>query len=186
MPSLGTERAEWTSLALMNRKIAIFLALSIATLGAGCVGTGPNTQRGAVGGAALGGLAGAVIGNNSGSHNGASGALIGAIAGGIAGGTLGNSVDQQNGTIYRSEADATSSVVVAGAPAYPAAPAPDVVTVQPSPYAVWIGGYWVYTSSGYAWVRGHWEMPPPNSRFFVAPHWRHRRGGYVYIRGYWH
>jgi len=171
---------------LMNRKIAIFLALTLSALGGGCVGTGPNTQRGAVGGAALGGLAGAIIGNNSGSHNGASGALIGALAGGIAGGTLGNSVDQQNGTIYRSEADATTDVVVAGAPAAPAPPVADVFTVQPNPSAVWIGGYWMYTTGGYAWVRGHWEVPPPACRVYVAPHWRHRRGGYVYIRGYWH
>jgi hypothetical protein len=169
----------------MNSKITIFLALALSALGSGCVGTGPNTQRGAVGGAALGALAGGIIGNNSGSHNGASGALIGAIAGGIAGGTLGNSVDQQNGTIYRSEADATTNVMVADPPPLPAPPV-EVVTGQPGPAAVWVGGYWVYTTGGYAWARGRWEVPPPYCRAYITPHWRHRRGGYVYVRGYWH
>ena len=173
-------------MVVMNKNATIFLALALATLGGGCVGTGPNTQNGAVAGGALGALTGAIIGNNSGSHNGASGALIGGIAGAIAGGTLGNSVDQRNGTIYRSEADATTNVVVDGPPAPPAPPAVDVVTVQPSPAAIWISGYWMYTGGGYAWVRGHWEVPPPACRVYVAPHWRHRRQGYVYVRGYWH
>jgi hypothetical protein len=157
----------------MNRKIAIFLTLTLSALGSGCVGTGPNTQQGAV------------IGNNSGSHNGASGALVGALAGGVAGGTLGNSVDQQNGTIYRSEAEATTDVVVNNPPLPPALPS-EVITVQPEPATVWVGGHWIYTTGGYAWARGHWEVPPPNCRAYVAPHWRHRRGGYVYVHGYWH
>lgn len=168
----------------MKNRAIVLLAAAVSTLLSGCVGTGPNTQRGAVGGATLGAVVGGIVGNNSRSHDTVGGMLIGAAAGAVAGGTLGNSVDQQAGTIYHSEAEATTNVVVSQPPPPPSPPA-EVVTVQPAPAAVWIGGYWVYTGVRYGWVPGHWEVPPPRCRAFVAPHWRHRRGGYVYIQGYW-
>ncbi|MDD2763514.1 MAG: YMGG-like glycine zipper-containing protein [Opitutaceae bacterium] len=168
----------------MNSKITLLLAAALSTLGNGCVGTGPNTQQGAVGGAAVGAVAGGIIGNNSRSHDTVGGALIGALAGAIAGGTIGNSLDHQRGTIYRSEAEATTDVVV-DEPPPPPAPPTEVVTVQPGPAAIWVGGYWVYTGYRYEWVRGHWEVPPPHCRSFVTPHWGRRRGNYVYIQGYW-
>src|SRR5438874_848117 len=90
---------------------AYALALIVTLASAGCVGTGPNTQRGAVGGAALGGLAGAIIGNNSGSGNALGGAAIGAAAGALAGGTLGNAADNERGTLYHSEDEAATNVV---------------------------------------------------------------------------
>src|SRR5262245_57938420 len=93
--------------AVQTSKIFLPDAMALALLG-GCAGTGPNTQRGAVGGAALGALAGAIIGNNSGSHNGAAGAAIGAVAGGLAGGTIGNSIDNERGTTYTSSSQATT------------------------------------------------------------------------------
>src|ERR1035438_10303896 len=93
----------------MNLKPILTIALA-AILCTGCVGTGPNTQNGAVTGGALGALAGAIIGNNSGGRNALGGAAIGAVAGAIAGGAIGNSVDHQQGTIYRSEYEATSNV----------------------------------------------------------------------------
>jgi len=168
----------------VNSKITLLLAATLSALCSGCVGTGPNTQQGAVGGAAVGALAGGIIGNNSRSHDAFGGAVIGAIAGAIAGGAIGNSLDHQRGTIYRSEVDATTDVTVNEPPPMPAPPV-EVVTVQPEPAAVWVGGYWIYTSRGYECVRGHWEVPPPRCRAFVAPHWGRRRGNYVYIRGYW-
>ena len=80
---------------------ALFLSsLALTTLLAGCAGTGPNTQQGAVTGGALGALAGAIIGNNSRGGNALGGALIGGAVGAIAGGTIGNSIDHQRGTIY--------------------------------------------------------------------------------------
>ena len=150
----------------------------------GCVGTGPNTQRGAVTGGALGALAGAIIGNNSRSHDAVGGAVLGGVAGAIAGGTLGNAADQQNGTIYTSEAAATSDVVVASPPPPPSPPA-EVIVEQPAPDMVWIAGCWVFSPRGYVWAPGHWERPPPYHRHYVGPHWQRRRSGYVYIRGYW-
>ena len=79
----------------MNKAIIPLIALLLT----GCVGTGPNTQRGAVTGGALGAITGAVIGNNT--HAGVGqGALIGGLVGALAGGTLGNAQDHEQGTIY--------------------------------------------------------------------------------------
>ncbi len=170
---------------------AITVSLVLATLCAGCAGTGPNTQRGAVGGAALGALAGGIIGNNHGSHNTWSGAAIGAAAGGLAGAAIGNANDQERGTVYgQSQYDTRQQVYtqpapVAAAPTY-AQPAPvydqssaevvvvqpptmpppprEYVTVRPAREAVWVQGYYSYTGhrgNPYLWVPGHWEVPPP-------------------------
>jgi hypothetical protein len=167
----------------MNTK-SILAITTAAALCAGCVGTGPKTQNGAVAGGALGALAGAIIGNNSGGHNALGGAAIGAVAGAIAGGALGNSVDHQNGTIYRSEYEATTNVAAPSVPPAPPPPA-EVQTAQPTPSALWVYGYYDYDGYRYLWVPGHWEIPPPNAVAFVRPHWRYRGGSYVYIRGYW-
>ncbi len=170
---------------LMKTSQRLLPSLALASLLAGCVGTGPNTQQGVIGGAALGALTGAIIGNNSGSHNGASGAAIGALAGGIAGGTLGNSLDHQRGTLYTSESQATTQVVVAQPP--PAPPLrPDVVIARPASDTVWVQGYWTYDGYRYAWISGCWARPPHRRyQAYVPPHWMHRGGGYVYVQGYW-
>ncbi len=168
----------------MKTPQSLLLSLAIAMLGAGCVGTGPNTQQGAVGGAAAGAVAGAIIGNNSRSHDTAGGALIGGIVGALAGGAIGNSLDHQRGTIYTSEAQATTDYTVS-APPPPPAPPREVVVAQAAPETVWVGGYYIYESLGYAWVPGHWERPPSHHRAFVAPHWAPRGRSYVYVQGYW-
>ena len=161
----------------MNGKSAgvVFVLCTVLT---GCVGTGPNTQQGAVAGGALGALAGAIIGNNSGNHDGAAGALVGALAGAIAGGTLGNAADNQNGTIY--------GRALTAVPAYPAAaPAPEVVPVQPVSEAVWVPGYWNWNGYEYNWIAGFWAVPPPGFHVYVAGGWVFHRGGYFYRRPYW-
>lgn len=161
------------------------LVLTFTVLAAGCVGTGPNTQRGAVGGAALGALAGAIIGNNSGSGNGLAGAAIGGAVGAVAGGTMGNTVDHQQGTIYGSAQEAQTDIVVQQAPP-PPAPRVEVVTVRPGPSAVWIPGYWAYTRGGaYVWVGGRWTVPPPRRHHYHPAHWQRTPRGYVYVQGYW-
>jgi len=100
-------------------------------------------------------------------------------AGAIAGGTLGNAVDQQNGTIYRSEYEARRT----WRPAVPPQPPPpaEYQTAQPTPSAIWVYGYYDYDGYRYLWVPGHWEIPPPDAVAFVRPHWRLRGGTYVYI-----
>jgi hypothetical protein len=171
----------------METKLTFRLVLVLATLGAGgCVGSGPNTQQGAVTGGVLGAIAGAVIGNNRGSGNAASGAAIGAVAGGIAGGTLGNQADHRRGTIYRSEQEATTQEIYE-APSPPPPPRRErqVVYDRPSREAVWIDGHYEYDGRGYFWVDGYWEVPPPRYRHYVAPRWERRGNVHVYIRGYW-
>ena len=169
----------------MHKQTSSIAALGFLTLLSGCVGTGPNTQNGAVAGGAIGALTGAIIGNNSGGRNGLAGALIGGTVGAIAGGTIGNSVDHQNGTIYHSEGEATTTYVVEQPP--PAPPPPqEYVGPAPSPSALWISGYYYWNGQDYVWIQGHWECPPPGYGVYVRPHWVYRHGGYVYIRGYWH
>ncbi len=162
------------------------------TLGAllltGCVGTGPNTQQGAVAGGALGALAGAIIGNNSGSGNAASGALIGAAVGAVAGGTMGNAADHQRGTLYGNYDQAYASRVetVSAPPPMPVAPqVQEVVVAAPSSEAVWVPGYWSYRGRGYVWVSGHWEMPPPHHRSYVVGHWERRGHRTYWVESYW-
>lgn len=161
----------------MNHKLA-GSSLALCALLTGCVGTGPNTQQGAVAGGALGAVTGAIIGNNSGGRNGAAGALIGAIAGAIAGGTIGNSIDNQNGTIY-----GRPLAAVPAQPAYPVSP--DAMVPQPSPNAVWVPGYWEWTGAQYVWAPGYWAVPPAGCTVFVQGGWIFHGGGYYYRRPYW-
>ena len=157
--------------------LAVVLGLS------GCVGTGPNTQQGAVTGGALGALAGAIIGNNSGG-NGLAGAAIGATAGAIAGGTIGNSVDNERGTVYGAQRETVPTYQVPPPPpANP--PMADVVTPSPAANAVWIPGYWNFNGNGYVWMAGHWEIPPAGTHSYVAAHWENRGGSLAFVPAYW-
>ncbi len=170
----------------MKHSQSYILALTLSALFTGCVGTGPNTQQGAVAGGAAGAVAGAIIGNNSRGHNTAGGALVGGLIGAVAGGTIGNSLDQQRGTLYHTEAEARTRVVVAEPPP-PPPPEREVIVERPAPDAIWVRGYWAYTGEGrrYVWVAGHWEAPQPQYRTFVQPHWSRQGDGYVYVQGYW-
>ena len=162
------------------------LALSLLT---GCVGTGPNTQQGAVTGGALGAIAGAVIGHNSRGGDALGGAILGGTVGAIAGGTIGNSVDQQKGTLYAPppvERRVYRERATYGPPPPPSTPPmPDTVTPSPAPNALWVPGYWGYSEQGYYWVAGHWEIPPPNVQAYVVGHWEQQPRGYVFIPSYW-
>ncbi|HVS52737.1 MAG TPA: glycine zipper domain-containing protein [Opitutaceae bacterium] len=170
----------------MTPNKAFTLALALAGLCSGCVGTGPNTQQGAVLGAAGGALVGGIVGNNSRHGDTLGGALIGAAAAGVAGGVIGNSVDQQRGTVYTTPA-ANTEYVVQQPPPPPPPPRREVVVARPAREAVWVEGYYAYTGRGneYAWVPGHWEVPPPRAHAYVRPRWERRDNGYVYVRGYW-
>ncbi len=171
----------------MKKHTSLSLALILsAGLLAGCEGNGPNTQNGAVTGGAIGALAGAIIGNNSGGHNGLAGALIGGAVGAIAGGTIGNTIDHENGTVYGSEQEASTTVIVQSPPAPPSQPDEAYMPQPPTPDAVWINGYWAWDGSRYIWAAGHWIIPPPQYHAYIPPHWAYRPdGSYVYIRGYW-
>jgi hypothetical protein len=170
----------------MRQQSTLIFALVLSALSAGCVGTGPNTQQGAVTGATLGAIAGGIIGNNSG-HQTWEGAALGALAGAIAGGTIGNSVDNQNGTLYRPPPAASNMVVrqMPAMPPPPPTPTAEAVTPPPSSSAVWIPGYSAYDGYRNVWVAGHWEIPPPNCRTYVAPYWVNQGGAYTFIPGSW-
>jgi hypothetical protein len=168
----------------MQKHAYLALGLALCLVGAGCEGNGPNTQNGALAGGALGALAGGIIGNQS--HNALGGALIGGAIGAIAGGTIGNNIDHENGTIYGSEAQATTTVYVSSPPPPPPAPGDAYMGPPPFPGAVWINGYWAWDGREYVWAAGHWIQAPPGYSYYIAPHWGYRPDGrYVYIRGYW-
>ena len=61
----------------MKSKLLTSLTAAVSLVFASCA-AGPNTQAGALTGAALGGVAGAIIGNNVGDGDAGTGALIGA------------------------------------------------------------------------------------------------------------
>ena len=175
----------------MLKTLSAFSAAALALSLTGCVGTGPNTEQGAVTGGALGAIAGAVIGHNSRGGDAVGGAILGAAAGAVAGGTIGNSVDHQQGTIYQGtqpepvyRGRRVSRVESYGPPA-PPPPQTENVPPSPAPNAVWIPGYWNYDGRGYAWAGGHWEIPPPMARAYMAAHWENRGNQYVYVPGYW-
>ncbi len=162
--------------------------LALSTLLSGCVGVGPNTQQGAVTGGALGALAGAVLGNNSRGGNALGGALLGAELGALAGGTLGNSIDHQNGTLYdQPQGYAPRRHAYYAPPPPPPNPPQTAETVPPapSPNALWISGYWSFDGRAYAWIAGHWELPPPGARTFVAAHWESQGSQNRFVPSYW-
>lgn len=171
----------------MIKQTLLLSTLAMSLLGAGCVGTGPNTQQGAVSGGALGAAAGAIIGHNSRGGDTLGGALLGGAIGAIAGGTLGNSVDQQRGTLYDAPGGyRRERVPVSYAPPQPPpAPVADVVTPAPASNALWVPGYWTFDGRRYSWTTGHWEIPPPNARAYVVAHWEQRPEGYAFVQSYW-
>jgi hypothetical protein len=176
----------------MHKTALLVSALALSTLVTGCVGTGPNTEQGAVAGGALGALAGAIIGHNSHGGNAVGGAVLGAAAGALAGGTIGNSVDHERGTIYgerrtvydRPPAYDRQPAYVSAPPPPPAPPA-ETIPTAPAPNALWIPGYWTFDGTRYTWTGGRWEIPPPNARTYVAAHWENQGGTPVFVQGSW-
>ena len=171
--------------AMKNRSLVAASLFTIFLFNSGCENTGPRTQEGAVNGAALGALGGAIVGNNSRGGNGGGGAIVGAIAGALIGGAIGNEADQRERSVYTSEREATTTVIMAEPPQPPAKPS-EVIPRRPTNEAVWVSGYWIYNSNGrYEWEPGRWEIPPPRCNAFVPPHWARQGNGYVYTQGYW-
>ena len=50
----------------------------------------------------------------------------------------------------------------------PPAPRYEVVGVAPYPGAIWINGYWGWSSGRYVWNRGYWHAPRPGYQW--VPH----------------
>jgi hypothetical protein len=156
-----------------------------------------NTWSGAAIGAAAGGLGGAALGNAADQRQ-------GTVYGGgttydtaprqpvyaqpeVAYPTTSAPVvvqQPQQVVVQQPQYEQNVEYVVAAPPAYPPPPR-EYVTVRPAREAVWVSGYYTYTHRGYAWVPGHWEIPPRGYRTFVQPRWERRSQGYVYVRGTW-
>jgi len=67
------------------------------------------------------------------------------------------------------------------------APPPMLVEAPPPPpfpYAVWVGGYWVWQGN-WVWAHGHWMAPPRTQYVWVHPYYEHRGGAVIFISGYW-
>jgi hypothetical protein len=56
----------------------------------------------------------------------------------------------------------------------------------PSPAHVWIGEEWEPRGGSYAYVGGHWAVPPRRGYVWVPGGWRrHGRDGEMWTRGHW-
>ena len=172
----------------MHKSVFLASTVALGTLLTGCVGTGPNTEQGAVAGGALGALAGGIIGHNSRGGDTLGGAILGGVAGAVAGGVIGNSVDHERGTIYRPQPTPDDRAYrvsrVQGIPTPPPTPV-ETMPPQPAPNAVWIAGYWIYDGRSFTWMSGRWEVPPPFAHTYVPAHSEMRNGQLVHVPGYW-
>jgi hypothetical protein len=175
----------------MYKSALLASTLMLGTLLSGCVGTGPNTEQGAVTGGALGALAGGIIGHNSRGGDTLGGAILGGVAGAVAGGVIGNSVDQERGTIYGAPGrypnpdDRAYRVSHAHAIPQPPPTPQENIPPQPAPNAMWIAGYWIYDGRSFTWTSGRWEIPPPFAHTYVPAHSEVRNGQTVFVPGYW-
>lgn len=61
----------------------------------------------------------------------------------------------------------------------------EVITEQPGPEYVWIGGYWGGDWGHYSWVSGHWARPPHAHAAWIAPRWEEHGGTHVFVEGSW-
>ncbi|CAM3532361.1 YXWGXW repeat-containing protein [Paracidovorax anthurii] len=71
------------------------------------------------------------------------------------------------------------------APVAPPAPYVETVTVAPSPVHVWVGGFWEWGGSRYAWRPGYWAAPPRPGAVWVPHHWEPGPGGWRMRPGHW-
>ncbi len=76
-----------------------------------------------------------------------------------------------------------SSYIVVQAP--PAPPVPEAIPPRPSPANVWVTGYWTWQTNRYAWMAGHWEVPPHSGAVWVNPRVESEAGNFRFYEGYW-
>lgn len=95
------------------------------------------------------------------------------------------------GTVPARQQPTVANVIVPGAGnSYvvlnaPPAPQPEAVPPRPSQDFLWIPGYWTWQNNGYAWMAGHWEMPPAASAVWVNPRWEPEGNAFRFHEGYW-
>jgi hypothetical protein len=67
----------------------------------------------------------------------------------------------------------------------PPTPPQEAVPARPSTSHEWIPGYWTWRNNAYAWMAGHWEVPPRSGSVWVAPRWEREGNSYRFYEGYW-
>lgn len=67
----------------------------------------------------------------------------------------------------------------------PPPPQREYIVERPSPYHVWVGGYWGLRGGRQIWIGGRWDLPPRSDVVWVEPRWERRDRGYVLVEGYW-
>jgi len=67
----------------------------------------------------------------------------------------------------------------------PAPQAPEAIPPRPSPANVWVAGYWTWQSNRYAWMAGHWEVPPHSGAVWVNPRVEAEAGAFRFYEGHW-
>src|SRR3974377_2002332 len=65
--------------------------------------------------------------------------------------------------------------------AAPPADVVEVVSAQPGPEYVWVGGHYRWDDGRYIWMSGHWVQAPAGYREWVPGHWARREGGWFWI-----
>ncbi|MGB5106677.1 MAG: hypothetical protein WBP29_01310 [Candidatus Zixiibacteriota bacterium] len=56
-------------------------------------------------------------------------------------------------------------------------------SAPPSPFAIWIDGFWSWRRNDFVWVPGHWEANPRG--VWVSGYWERHPRGYRWVPGYW-
>jgi hypothetical protein len=83
-------------------------------------------------------------------------------------------------------APAPAATIVTTIPATPAPPATTAVAGNsPGPGYVYVEGYYDWRGGQYVWVPGTWSLPPRTSLTWVPGHWQPTAGGYTWVSGYW-
>lgn len=67
----------------------------------------------------------------------------------------------------------------------PPPPPRETILVRPSPFHVWVPGFWAWRYGRYVWIPGHWDRPPRGRRHWIEPRWERRGGNYIFIEGHW-
>lgn len=67
----------------------------------------------------------------------------------------------------------------------PPAPRAEAVPPRPNDQSVWVPGYWTWQNSDYAWMAGHWEVPPTPNAVWINPTWAPEGSAFRFYEGYW-
>jgi hypothetical protein len=67
----------------------------------------------------------------------------------------------------------------------PPPPPYEVIGVAPSPYHVWVPGYYSYNRGHYVYTKGFYRIPPRGKKYYVQGNWRNTSRGYKRDKGYW-